>query len=255
MDRSPAPMNGAILQFRGLTKWMERRSSVPMIEWAPYGPSAVMLRFADHVGEDAFLRSRAILAEMERHPPVGLIECVPGFTTVLLRFDTTQIGDLHWLGNYLVSQLQDLSPADFARSPIKEIPASYRGDDLETLAEEKEMSVREIIELHSAPIYRVHLIGFSPGFPYLGELNPKLHTPRRAVPRPRVVAGSIAIGGEHTGIYSVDSPGGWQIIGHTNLPMFAREKLSATSKPGDLFLLRAGDRVRFVPVNESAHAR
>lgn len=218
-----------------------------MIDWVRYGPQALLLRFAATVGPETFERGRAIIAEVQRNPPAGLVECVPGFTTVLLRFDPSQAGNLPWLGHYIVNQLADIAPVTLTETPVKELPVIYDGEDLEPLAGEKNLSVADFIRLHSEPVYKVYLLGFSPGFPYLGELHPKLHTPRRATPRSKVAAGSVAIGGEHTGIYSVDSPGGWHIIGRTSVRMFAHEALHADRRPEDVFFLRAGDRVRFVP--------
>lgn len=218
-----------------------------MLEAVRYGPHALLVRFAESAGETAFQQGRAIIAELQRKPPAGMIECVPGFTTVLLRFDPAQAANLPWLGRFVTDQLAHLVGKEFPATPIKAIPVIYDGEDLEELAREKELSPGDIIRLHSEPVYKVYLLGFSPGFPYLGDLHPKLHTPRRPTPRSRVAAGSVAIGGEHTGIYSVDSPGGWRIIGRTSIPMFQTDRLSATSPPDDVFFLRAGDRVRFVP--------
>ena len=224
-----------------------------MIDWVRYGPQAVLLRFAESVGEEAFQLGRAIIVELRRHPPAGLIECVPGFTTVLLRFHPNQTENIPWLGKYVVGQLAGLSPAAASTDvAIKTIPVVYDGEDLVSLADEKSLSVAEVIRLHSEPIYKVYLLGFSPGFPYLGDLNPKLHAPRRPTPRPRIAAGSVAIGGEHTGIYSVDSPGGWQIIGRTSVRMFAHDELCEASRPDEVFFLKPGDRVRFVPVEGGA---
>lgn len=219
-----------------------------MIQWVPYGPHALLLRFANRVGDNSFRMGRAIIAELERHPPHGLIECVPGFTTVLLQFDPAHCGNISLIGQHVASQLTSLSPRDFQERSAKEIPVVYDGEDLAPLSDEKGMSVKEVIQLHSQTIYKVYLLGFSPGFPYLGELDPRLHTPRRSSPRNRVRAGSVAIGGEHTGIYSVDSPGGWQIIGHTTIALFNHEQLAPNVAPKKLFFLEPGDRVKFVPV-------
>lgn len=219
-----------------------------MVEWVRYGPSAVLLRFADVVGEASFRQCRAILAELERNPPAGLIECVPGFTTLLLRFDPTQRENLPWLGRYIADQVSALSLDAVPEPPVKSIPVVYDGEDLAGLAAEKKLTPTEVIKLHCEPVYLVHLLGFSPGFPYLGGLHPRLHTPRRATPRPRVPAGSVAIGGEHTGIYSVDSPGGWHLIGRTEVRLFAHDDLAADTVPREVFLLQPGDRVKFVPV-------
>ena len=107
------------------------------------------------------------------------------------------------------------------------------------------MTARDVAELHSSTLYKVYLLGFSPGFPYLGDLDSRLHTPRLPSPRTRVPAGTVAIGGEHTGIYSVEGPGGWNIIGHTKVKLF-----DPSSDGPEMSLLRQGDRVRFVPTSE-----
>ncbi len=219
-----------------------------MVEWVRYGPSAVVLRFADVAGETSFRRCRAIRAELERNPPAGLIECVPGFTTLLLRFDPAQRENLPWLGRYIADQVSGLALDAVPEAPVKTIPVVYDGADLAELATGKNLPIIEVIKLHCEPVYLVHLLGFSPGFPYLGGLNPQLHTPRRSTPRPRVPAGSVAIGGEHTGIYSVDSPGGWHLIGRTDVRLFAHDDLAADTDPREVFFLQPGDRVKFVPV-------
>ncbi len=219
-----------------------------MIQWVPYGPHALLLRFASCVGDDAFRIGRAIIAELEKHPPHGLIEYVPGFTTVLLKFDPFHTGNISLTGQHVAAQLADLSPKNFKERSAKEIPVCYDGEDLESLAEKHLLTPKEVVQIHSEPVYKVYLLGFSPGFPYLGELDSRLHTPRRASPRTRVPAGAVAIGGEHTGIYSVASPGGWQIIGHTKVAIFAHELLATDADPKNLFFLEPGDRVKFVPV-------
>src|SRR5204862_7859316 len=122
---------------------------------------------------------------------------------------------------------------------VKEIPVIYNGPDLQRVAEHNQLTVAEVCERHAAVIYKVYMLGFSPGFPYLGDLDPCLHTPRLATPRMRVPAGSVAIGGQHTGIYASEPPGGWNIIGHTPVKLFDSEEMS--------FLLHPGDRIRFVP--------
>ena len=110
-------------------------------------------------------------------------------------------------------------------------------------AEHCGLTEKQVVELHSSVDYVVWFLGFQPGFPYLGGLSPQLHTPRRAEPRLSVPAGSVAIGGEQTGIYPLASPGGWQLIGHTSTPLF---------EPGQdaPILLRPGDTLRFIPQKE-----
>lgn len=219
-----------------------------MAQWVRYGPHAVLLRFAETPGEDALARRFAIVAELEGNPPAGLVEYVPGFTTLLLRFESWQAEHLSRIGHDMVERVSRLPVDQLPEPAIKHIPVVYNGEDLESLASAKGLSIDDVVRLHSEPIYHVHLLGFSPGFPYLGELNPALHTPRRATPRPRVAAGSVAIGGEHTGIYSVDSPGGWHIIGRTPVTLFDHRRVDVDTHPQDVFFLWPGDRVRFIPV-------
>jgi len=127
-----------------------------------------------------------------------------------------------------------------------EIPVVYGGSagpDLPEVAERAGLTPPQVVELHSSADYIVYFIGFQPGFPYLGGLDTRLHTPRRAEPRVVVPAGSVGIGGSQTGIYPLAAPGGWQLIGHTPLSLFDPQQQPPT-------LMRPGDRVRFVPQKE-----
>lgn len=126
-----------------------------------------------------------------------------------------------------------------------DIPVRYGGEygpDLVTLAEQKNMRVSELVALHTEPVYTVYFMGFQPGFPYLGGLPESLYSPRHATPRLQVPAGSVGIGGEQTGIYPFASPGGWQLLGRTELPLFDLSKPQPT-------LLKAGDTLRFVAID------
>jgi inhibitor of KinA len=213
------------------------------MKWISYGPDSWLLQFASRIGEEAFARGRAITAELERHPPPGLVEFVPSFTTVLLEF-SPGITDATVLSN-LAARLRSAAGRALTPAAVKEIPVTYDGPDLGRVAEAHGLTTGEVGELHSATLYKVYLLGFAPGFPYLGDLDPRLHTPRLAAPRPRVAAGSVAIGGEHTGIYPVDSPGGWNIIGRTTVRLFDSGRAGDDERT--MFLLKPGDRVRFVP--------
>ena len=217
--------------------------------WTPYGPHALLFRFAESVDGEALARQRGIVAELERHPPAGLIEFVPAFTTILLTFDPKILPTPRETADDLLRRFETAAQAKLADTPVTEIPVHYNGEDLAALAEAKAMSVDELCELHRAPIYRVYMLGFSPGFPYLGDLDPRLHTPRRPSPRPRVRAGSVAIGGEHTGIYTVDSPGGWNIIGHTQVNIFDPSRGAPNGADEAMFLFKPGDRLKFVAVD------
>ena len=218
------------------------------VTWVRYGPSALLFRFADKVNETAFARGRAIARMLEEHAPPGLIEFVPAFTSVLLEFDPRLVPDVTAIAADLANKLERIGRTKLRPAPIKEIPIRYDGPDLARVAELHKLTVKEVCELHARPVYKVYALGFSPGFPYLGDLNPRLHTPRLAVPRPRVRAGAVAIGGEHTGIYTVDGPGGWNILGHTPPTIFDPARGQAAGQEIEMFLLRPGDQVKFVPV-------
>jgi inhibitor of KinA len=210
------------------------------MNWVPYGPKGLLFRFAERVGDEAFATGCAITAELERDPPAGMVEFVPAFTTVLVRFEVEE--QVAAARTDLLRRFERCAGATPSSRPVTDIPLTYDGVDLERVAELHQLTTREVTELHSATLYKVYMLGFSPGFPYLGDLDAGLHTPRLPSPRTRVPAGAVAIGGEHTGIYSVEGPGGWNIIGHTKLKLFDPSRDGA-----GMFLLRQGDRVRFVP--------
>jgi inhibitor of KinA len=197
----------------------------------PYGPNAVLITFADKLGDETFARGRALARALERHPPPGLVEYVPAFTTLLLEFKEP-VPDLSFLE-------QAAREGERPRELLKEIPVTYNGADLQRVADHNQLSVAEVCERHAAVIYKVYMLGFSPGFPYLGDLDSRLHTPRLSTPRTWVPAGSVAIGGQHTGIYPSETPGGWNIIGHTPVRLVDAATMT--------FFLHPGDRVRFVP--------
>ncbi|MDO5091410.1 MAG: allophanate hydrolase subunit 1 [Cardiobacteriaceae bacterium] len=141
---------------------------------------------------------------------------------------------------------------DNAPDTIIDIPACYHpalAPDLLPLAEAKNMTVEEFIARHSTPLYTVHCIGFIPGFPFLGEVDPRIAAPRHGTPRREVAAGSVGIAGQQTGIYPKNSPGGWQIIARTPLPLYQPEQ-------GLYSRFAIGMRVRFVPISlDDYHAR
>lgn len=219
------------------------------MNWVPYGPNALLFRFGEQVSEKALSRQRALVTDLERHPPAGLVEVVPAFTTILLVFDPRIVPQPNHGAPELLKRLEAVSQGKIPAPPVKEIPVRYDGDDLETVVKRQSMTMEKICELHCAPVYKVYMIGFSPGFPYLGDLDPRLHTPRLASPRAKVPAGSVAIGGEHTGIYTVDSPGGWNVIGHTPLKIFDPVRGEPNGPEEAMFWLKPGDRVKFVRVD------
>jgi len=189
-------------------------------------------------------RALAVARELEERPPEGLREFTMGYGSVLLEFgeeETTGGGDATATRvAQIVETLRGL-PSEAGGGRLVEIPVVYDGEDLAEVARRTGLGVDEVVARHSGRDYRVWLLGFAPGFPYLGVLDGALHLPRRETPRARVAAGSVAIAGAQTGIYPSESAGGWHVIGRTARTLFD----PAVAEP---FLLRPGNAVRFVAV-------
>lgn len=206
------------------------------------GETAVVLELEPPVTLATQKRIWRLTQRLAEIPEV--VEAIPGMNniTVVLRnpqslaLDAIERLQLWW------EESEALEP----ESRFIEIPVVYGGavgPDLGEVARHAGLSEKQVVELHSANDYVVWFLGFQPGFPYLGGLPEQLATPRRAEPRLQVPAGSVGIGGAQTGIYPLASPGGWQLIGHTSLPLF-------DSRRDEPVLLRPGDTVRFVPQKE-----
>ncbi len=174
----------------------------------------------------------------------GIVAVAPAFKSLTVYYDCEKLNWSEverWISDCL--HIPPFSPETSQRQ--LEIPVCYDPEfalDLSTVAAAHDMNTGDVIRLHSNTNYVVQMIGFSPGFPYLAGLPLQLHTPRRASPRMQVPAGSVAIGGEQTGIYSRDTPGGWHIIGRTPVQLFDPERDPPC-------LLRQGDAIRFVPID------
>jgi KipI family sensor histidine kinase inhibitor len=203
-----------------------------------YGERAV---FIQEIGEHVQLQ---LLEASAADPPQGFVECVVGYSNVLFIFEDPEgAGGLaSWL-----TGLGEANQADLGESRLVEVPVIYDGEDLREVARLSGMCIEAVIALHCAPVYRVRMMGFSPGFPYCDGLDPRLHLERRASPRNHIAPGAVAIGGPHAGIYSVASPGGWHLLGSTKLPLFQPQL--AKKEPivsRSVFALAPGDRVKFI---------
>ncbi len=182
----------------------------------------------------------------------------PGYASLLIDFDPLQLTH-----DELSLVVQQLAPADDSvvdpLANIVTIPVCYDiefGPDLPDVAKHAELSPESVVRLHSSATYRVYFLGFSPGFVYLGGLPDVLHMARLATPRPFVVSGSVGIAGSQTGIYPVDSPGGWRLIGRTPLRMFDADATPPTRlQPGDTMKFRPIDRATFQEIPRNAEDR
>ena len=165
-----------------------------------------------------------------------VVELVPGYRTVLVVADPARAGALDELAAELPTL--ELPPAEEVAGEPVEIPVSYDGEDLPEVARLTGLDAEEVVRRHTAPEYTVAFLGFSPGFPYLVGLDPALEVPRRDTPRTSIPAGSVGLAGGQTGIYPTASPGGWQLIGRTEVPLFDPDR----DPPA---LLAPGGRLRF----------
>jgi KipI family sensor histidine kinase inhibitor len=220
------------------------------VTFESYGPDALLIRLGSNPSRELSARIRALTASLTSHPVAGLTECVPGPTTVLLEFDFPSSAPVNMdRAEAALRELIDGLDLDAVPAPrVIELPVVYEGEDLARLAKLKHVTTAEIIEMHAAPTYWVETLGFTPGFAYLGGLDPRLHTPRLGTPRPRVRAGSVGIGGSHTGVYPLDGPGGWNLIGWTPSRVFDAEQARNPEHRDRMCLFHPGDQVRFVPV-------
>jgi KipI family sensor histidine kinase inhibitor len=213
------------------------------VEIRPASDSSLLICFGSGVSLD-FHREVVRLLRAFEVRPAGILNLHPAYASVLIDFDPRRRSHRE------VEQLVRASGTEAERAPTSpgrtvEIPVRYGGEfgpDLEDVARHTGLAPAAVVRLHASADYLVYFLGFAPGFPYLGGLPRELATPRLAAPRKSVPAGSVAIGGSQTGVYPTESPGGWRIIGRTWLRLFDLQ----ADPPA---LLRAGDHVRFVPLD------
>ncbi len=234
------------------------RAPLEQMKIIPLGDSALLIRLRpdSEAGTNETLANVLEAKErLERAAIPGVIELATAYTTVAVFFDPLRVVEddasvdsiFDWLRKKVKNVLADRSPRKLPPPDrdLIEIPVCYLGDlalDLEEVAQRAQLTVDEVIQRHIAPEYRVQCVGFTPGFPFLSGLPPELATPRRASPRSKIPAGSVAIGGAQTGIYPIQSPGGWNVIGRTPLALFDVRRNPSV-------LLQAGDRVRLRPIS------
>jgi inhibitor of KinA len=218
----------------------------------PLGDSAVVATLGSGIDEVTLAAVSGLAAAVAVAKGPGIVDIVPAYDTVTVFYDPLHVeaggGDAFGTVCRLIEVCaaragQAAPPSD----RLMEIPVCYGGEwgpDLPEVAARGGLAPADVPALHSGATYRVHAVGFRPGFPYLAGLPMPLHTPRRSTPRERVPAGSVGIGGAQTGVYPIASPGGWNLIGRTPLALFRPAERPAA-------LLRPGDRVRFRPISRA----
>jgi inhibitor of KinA len=220
---------------------MSRLNDSPQI--LPCGDAAITIEFGQVIDPFINRKVRVLCEKIRSQPFPGLVDLIPSYRSLLIQYNPIQCSfeELKAFVREVVN-----TPVETASREMRlvEIPVCYGGDfgpDLEEVAAFHELSSEKVIQLHSDPVYQVYMIGFTPGFPFLGGLDNRLFTPRKKTPRKRVPAGTVGVADQQTGIYSLDSPGGWQLIGRTPVKIFDLDR-------DDPFYLKPGDQVRFRPI-------
>jgi KipI family sensor histidine kinase inhibitor len=206
------------------------------------GDRALVVELGDEISPLVNARVRAFCDALEARRVPGIVELVPTYRSVAVHYRPEEIARRSLEGEILAAA-ERAGTIEPPPARLVEIPVIYDGPDLDFVAAHAGLSVGDVVRIHSAAEYLVHMLGFTPGFPYLGGMDAKIATPRLEKPRVRIPAGSVGIAGAQTGVYPIDSPGGWRLIGRTPTKLYD----PAREKP---FLLDAGDRVWFVPIGE-----
>ncbi len=226
------------------------------MNFQPLGDCAVTITLASSIDESGHRRIRAALRRIEAARPAWIVDLIPAFTSIAVHYDPVQLfsaardeasvrGTYDIVVQFLERVLRDIGDESVPSARIVEVPVSYGGDfgpDLDDVAQQHGLTADEVVNIHANGDYLVYMIGFMPGFAYLGGLDARIATPRRRSPRTAVPASTVGIGGNQTGVYSLESPGGWNLIGRTPLAIFEQTRTPPT-------LFAAGDRVRFRPIS------
>jgi inhibitor of KinA len=214
------------------------------------GDGALTIEFGSTIDPEINDRVMACSRAVNRLSLSGLLDIVPTYRSVTVYVDPLKI-DIVSLADRLQALTLSPAPSTSRRSRLKEIPVLYGeeyGPDLPTVAAFAKCSIEDVVRLHISVEYRVYMLGFTPGFPYMGKIPDEIAMPRLAAPRAKVPAGSVGIAGSQTGIYPIETPGGWRLIGRTPLRLYDPNR----ARP---FLLEPEDRVRFVRIDRAEYDR
>ncbi len=211
---------------------------------------ALTVEFGNEISEAINHEIRAFVLLVDKEKIHGVTEVVPTYRSVMVHYEPFKIYHTE-LRARLEEILKRTYDMHLPESKVIEVPVLYGGEygpDLGFVAKNANMSESEVIRIHSKRHYLIYMLGFTPGFAYLGGLDKRIHTPRLKVPRTKIWAGSVGIADKQTGIYPIESPGGWQIIGRTPFELFEPYKERR-------FLFEAGQRIKFVPIDEKQFKR
>lgn len=214
------------------------------------GDTGILMEFGDEISPEINKKINGVVRRLELEQIPGVMEWIPSYRSILIKYNPLIIRY-----NELIEKLEIFErqrQKDYLPHPfVTEIPTVYGGaygPDIERVAEHNSLSIKDVIAIHSEAYYLIYMLGFTPGFPYLGGMSERIAAPRLKIPREVIPAGSVGIAGSQTGIYPIKSPGGWQLIGRTPLLLFN----PAAKEP---FLFRAGDYIKFIPINIEAYRK
>ncbi len=224
-----------------------------MYEKAQYlicGDSALNIEFGNEISEEINRKIRAAAALIENREISGISEVVPTYRSLMIHYDPLII-EYEELISILKGIEENIKNVELYSPEIIEIPVLYGGQygpDIENVAMHNKLTVEEVIKIHTSAEYLIYMLGFTPGFPYLGGMDKRIATPRLHSPRTKIPAGSVGIAGEQTGIYPVQSPGGWQLIGSTPIELFNPD----SENP---ILLKSGNYIVFKSIDEEEYMK
>ncbi len=214
------------------------------------GDRGLLIEYGDVIDPAVNNKVRSMAIAIEDNPLRGVTEVIPTYRSLLMIYDPgmTDPVELQTTLETLEARLGDIK---IPPPRTVEIPVCYGGEfgpDIDTVADTNRLTVEAVVQLHGEPEYLIYMVGFTPGFPFLGGLSEKLYTPRLETPRTLVPEGSVGIANNQTGIYPIASPGGWQLIGRTPVKLFAPRRKNP-------FLYQAGDRIKFKPITAEEYKR
>ncbi|WP_457551493.1 5-oxoprolinase subunit PxpB [Desulfobacula sp.] len=221
-------------------------SSYDPLTYRPFGDIGLLVEYGSQISPLIHEKVMAMTRAVKKTPLNGVTALIPTYTAILFLYDPSQIHP-NQLIDHISNLARTIDPGDSSPTEVIHIPVCYKGEyalDMDDLTHACGISQKEVIQVHSIPEYLIYMVGFTPGFAFLGGLDPRLHSPRLKTPRTIVPKGSVGIANDQTGIYSIGSPGGWKIIGRTPLNLFAPWR----SNP---FLYKPGDKIKFIPICET----
>lgn len=216
-----------------------------MFRYFPLGDSSFLIKVGDSISIDCHKRIRALLIDINKAKIKGVVELIPAYNELMLIYNSTEI-----TYTKLIDKLKEiektLNSDKLPATTLIHIPVCYEKEfapDLEIVAKTNNISQNKVVSIHASIEYLVYMIGFTPGFCYLGGMDTKISISRKESPRQVIEAGTVGIAGNQTGIYPIDSPGGWQLIGKTPVKLFDTER-------NPEFLIEAGNYIKFNPITK-----